>query len=260
MELIRQQLLNPMDRLNSELTADIEFIDFIAKHPPQQDWSWPQETSRGLLDLPDMRLIDISEPSGHTIRNYTVVFAPRAGHHSNIAERTALYLRAHGLTRMAVVEQKCAEDIPLYVDGSRHYTNFDSQVAQTSRLLAHLKEKTGVPPHLVAICQPGPLLMATLIRYPRLGKTFGSAGSPMHTEAEKGFLTDFARVAGPNYLDNLLSLFALQIPDSKTGAVWLRTEENGIVRNMLASRTPHPAVNPQATARCFRAKLHLDGF
>jgi poly-beta-hydroxyalkanoate depolymerase len=97
----------------------------------------------------------------HALKNYTVVFAPRAGHHSNIAERVALFLRDHGLSRMAVVEQKCAEDIPLYVDGKRHHEDFAGQVDQYRLILGHLKRLTGRPPHLVAICQPGPLPMTT---------------------------------------------------------------------------------------------------
>ena len=84
-------------------------------------------------------------------------------------------MRDQGLTRMAIVEQKCAEEIPLYVDGRRHDEGFDGQVNQYRMVLEYLKDLTGYPSHLIAICQPGPLLMSTLILYPHLGKTFGSS-------------------------------------------------------------------------------------
>ena len=171
-----------------------------------------------LLDLPGLRVINISADVRHRILNYGVVFAPRAGHHSNIAERVALFLRDKGLTRMVVVEQKCAEEIPLYVNGRRHREDFEGQVDQYTAVLKYLKKKTGRPPHLIAICQPGPLLMATLILNPGLAKTFGSAGSPMHTEAESGILTDFARTVGEAYIDRLLTLFGLRIEDNCPGA------------------------------------------
>jgi poly-beta-hydroxyalkanoate depolymerase len=60
--------------------------------------------------------------------------------------------------------------------------------------------------------------MATLILNPGLAKTFGSAGSPMHTEAESGILTDFARTVGESYIDRLLTLFGLRIDDNCPGA------------------------------------------
>ena len=201
-----------------ELETTVEFINFLTDEPPQQTWTIPQENFQFLLDLPGMRLIDISLPINHQVPNYTVVFAPRAGHDSNIAEKTALFLREQGLSRMAIVEQKCADDIPVYIDGKRHYENFDSQVNQYRQILVCLKERAGVPSHLVAVCQPGPLLMATLICNPELGRTFGSAGSPMHTEAERGFLTDFARTAGTGFIDTLMTLFPLIINHCKTGA------------------------------------------
>ena len=200
-----------------ERMGELDFLRLFTDDPPPQDWDTALDDSRLLLDLPGIRLIDISGTLDHRIGNYTVVFAPRAGHHSNIAERVATFLRDRGLTRMAVVEQKCAEEIPLEVDGRRHEEGFDGQVAQYRRVLAHLKRLTGHPPHLVAICQPGPLLISTLIRYPDLGKTFGTAGSPMHTEAEKGFLTDLARMAGPAFLDRMMTCFPLAIDGNRRG-------------------------------------------
>ena len=49
--------------------------------------------------------------------------------------------------------------------------------------------------------------MKTLILRPDLGKTFGSAGAPMHTEAGRGFLTDFAYSLGNTYIEQLTTLF-----------------------------------------------------
>ena len=164
-------------------------------------------------------MIDISADVRHRILNYGVVFAPRAGHHSNIAERVALFLRDNGMTRMAVVEQKCAEDIPLFVDGCRHREDFEGQVDQYRQVLELLKLRTGHPAHLIAICQPGPLLLSTLILHPELGKTFGSAGSPMHTEAESGILTDFARRAGEDYIDRMIAFFGHTIDEDHPGAL-----------------------------------------
>jgi polyhydroxyalkanoate depolymerase len=119
---------------------------------------------------------------------------------------------------MAIVEQKCAEDIPLYVGGKRHHEGFDGQVEQYRQVLEHLTEKTGCPPHLVAICQPGPLLMSTLLLYPHLGKTFGSAGAPMDTDGERGYLTDFARMVDEKYIDRLVALLGHTISDEHQGA------------------------------------------
>jgi polyhydroxyalkanoate depolymerase len=118
---------------------------------------------------------------------------------------------------MAVVEQKCADDIPLHVDGERHFEGFEGQVAQYRQVLTHLKALTGHAPHLIAICQPGPLLISTLILNPELGRTFGSAGSPMHTEAQSGFLTDFARLMGPAYIDLLMCLAGRRVGDDCPG-------------------------------------------
>lgn len=118
---------------------------------------------------------------------------------------------------MAVVEQKCAEEIPLYVNGKRHHENFEGQIEQYRQILEHVRTLTGRPAHLVAICQPGPLLMATLILYPELGKTFGSAGSPMHTEREQGYLTDFARTMGESYIDKLIALCGHTVYDRHVG-------------------------------------------
>jgi polyhydroxyalkanoate depolymerase len=197
-------LLTHLKQLHQEKKGELEFISLFTEPLPDQDWSEDYDDSRILLDLPSLRLIDISAEGKHPLQNYTVVFAPRAGHHSNVAERVALYLRDQGLTRMALVEQKCADEIPLYIDHQRHEESFESQVAQYSQVLADLRNRTGCPPHLIAICQPGPLLLSTLLLNPHLGKTFGSAGSPMHTEGEKGFLTDFARLMGETYIDDLM--------------------------------------------------------
>jgi poly-beta-hydroxyalkanoate depolymerase len=40
----------------------------------------------------------------------------------------------------------------------------------------------------------------------------------MHTEAESGILTDFARTVGEAYIDRLLALFGLRIEDNRPGA------------------------------------------
>ncbi|MGD9197559.1 MAG: hypothetical protein PVH97_04690, partial [Desulfobacterales bacterium] len=176
-------LLDPLKHMRQEKQGELEFIKLFTEPLPVQDWSEAYDKTRILLDLPSLRLIDISKNIKHALHNYTVVFAPRAGHHSNIAERVALYLRDQGLTRMAIVEQKCADDIPLYVNQKRHRENFASQIDQYKKVLENLMRCTGYPPHLVAVCQPGPLLISTLILNPQLAKTFGSAGSPMHTEA-----------------------------------------------------------------------------
>jgi len=218
MEFMKPTAIESLNRFTMERRGELDFISIFTQEPPEQDWSFEYADADVLLDLPGFRLIDISTKGPHTLMNYAVVFAPRAGHHSNIAERTALYMRDRGLTRMAVVEQKCAEDIPLYVDGRRHYENFDSQVTQYTKMLNHLKQLTGNGSHLIAVCQPGPLLISTLILKPELGKTFGSAGSPMHTEAEKGTLTDFSRLMGEQYIDWLISVFSSTIPEYKIGA------------------------------------------
>ncbi|RJP39784.1 MAG: DUF3141 domain-containing protein [Desulfobacteraceae bacterium] len=206
-----------IQKFDAEYKADLEFLDLFTEDPPIQDWKFEYTDSDILLDLPGMRLIDISTGGPHRIGNYGVVFAPRAGHHSNIAERTALYLRDQGLTRMAVVEQKCANDIPLLIDGKPHSEDFESQVAQFKTILEHLKARTGYPPHLIAVCQPGPLLLTTLILYPELGKTFGAAGSPMHTEGERGMLTDFSRLMGESYIDYLIDIFSGTIGPGEVG-------------------------------------------
>lgn len=211
------QISGLMQQFNAEYSADLEFLDLFTEDPPIQDWKFEYTDSDILLDLPGMRLIDISTDGPHRIGNYAVVFAPRAGHHSNIAERTAVFLRDQGLTRMAVVEQKCANDIPLVIDGKPHSEDFENQVAQYRTILEHLKARTGYPPHLIAVCQPGPLLLTTLILYPELGKTFGSAGSPMHTEGERGMLTDFSRLMGESYIDYLIDIFSGTIGPGEIG-------------------------------------------
>jgi polyhydroxyalkanoate depolymerase len=206
-----------LDRFQRERNAEIAVLKLFTDKPVEQKWSVAYDQSRILLDLPGLKLIDISLDTNHCIQNYGVVFAPRAGHHSNIAERVALFMREQGLTRMALVEQKCADDIPLQINGRRHYEGFESQVEQYRQVLLHLKGLTGYAPHLIAVCQPGPLLMSTLILNPELGKTFGSAGSPMHTEAERGFLTDFARMMGTAYIDLLMCIGGRRIEGNRPG-------------------------------------------
>jgi poly(3-hydroxybutyrate) depolymerase len=217
LDTIEGALLESLSDFRQAREGELEFLDLFTAQRPDQDWTVEYDPSNVLLELPGCRLLDISSARRHKLKNYTVVFAPRAGHHSNIAERVALFLRDRGLSRMAVVEQKCAEDIPLYVDSKRHYEDFEGQVDQYRRMLQHLKNITGRPPHLVAICQPGPLLITTLILHPQLGRTFGSAGSPMHTEAQGGFLTDFARLAGSHAIDIMLALFGRRIGSDRPG-------------------------------------------
>ncbi len=219
LSLAEKNAVNCLERFHRERMGELEFVNFSTEELPDQDWTVGYDNSAVILDLPGLRLIDISaDVEKHEIQNYGVVFAPRAGHHSNIAERVALFMRDQGLTRMAIVEQKCAEDIPLYVDGKRHFENFDGQVEQYKKILETLKERTGYPPHLIAICQPGPLLMSTLILYPHLGKTFGSAGAPMNTAGERGYLTDFARMAGEGYIEKLVSVSGHTVSDEHEGA------------------------------------------
>jgi polyhydroxyalkanoate depolymerase len=217
LSLAQESIQGGLERFHQRRQGELEFIRLFTEQPPIQDWSVEYNDTSVLLDLPGLRLIDISLNIKHKIRNYGVIFAPRAGHHSNIAERVALFMRDHGITRMAIVEQKCADDIPLYVNGKRHYENFDGQVDQYTRVLEHLRHRTGYPSHLVAVCQPGPLLATALILNPHLARTFGSAGSPMHTEGEKGFLTDFARMVGEDYIDRLISFFGHTVPEGHEG-------------------------------------------
>jgi polyhydroxyalkanoate depolymerase len=216
--LVEKNVTGFLNDMQQKRLAELEFLKLFLEEIPPQTWTIDYDDSNVLLDLPSLRLIDISADTKHNIQNYTVVFAPRAGHHSNIAERVALFMRDQGLTRMAIVEQKCAEDIPLYVEGKRHYEGFDGQVDQYRMVLECLKEKAGHPSHLVAICQPGPLLLSTLILYPHLGKSFGSAGAPMHTEGEKGFLTDFARLVGEAYIDKLIDILGYRIAEDSSGS------------------------------------------
>jgi len=204
----------PARRYERTRHGEAEFLKLFCEAPPCQGFN---ETGTVLLDLPGMRLIDLSKEQRHEIGNYTVVFAPRAGHHSNIAERVALFMRDSGLTRMAIVEQKCAQEIPLYVEGRRHHEDFEGQVEQYRAILETLKDRTGHPAHLVAVCQPGPLLMTTLILFPHLGRTFGSAGAPMNTDAERGFLSDFARAMGEPYSDLLTTVLGSRVPPGLPG-------------------------------------------
>ena len=217
LQWLADTISDQFERFQQERQAEVALVKLFTDKPPDQDWSVAYDQSRILLDLPSMRLIDISTNGPHRIQNYGVVFAPRAGHHSNIAERVALFMRDRGLSRLAVVEQKCADDIPLHIDGERHFEGFASQIDQYRKVLEHVKQLTGYAPHLIAICQPGPLLMSTLILNPELGKTFGSAGSPMHTEAERGFLTDFARLMGTAYIDLLMCLGGRRVRDDCPG-------------------------------------------
>ena len=218
LEMVRRHLAEMREAFLQARQGEVAFLDLFAKPPEPQCWETARGRERVLLDLPGMRVLDLSAPGRHRLRNFTVVFAPRAGHHSNIAERVAVFLRDQGLSRMAVVEQKCAAEVPLYVDGRRHREGFEGQVDQYRRVLEDLRDRTGVPAHLVAVCQPGPLLMSTLILNPTLGRTFGSAGSPMDTEAAGGFLTDYARTLGPGYIDMMLLLFGMTVPADQDGA------------------------------------------
>ncbi len=209
--------LSNFRQLQNDRSAELAFIRLFTDPMPPQDWTVAYDDTCVLLDLPSLRCIDISAPVRHRLRNYTVVFAPRAGHHSNIAEKVALYLRDQGLTRMAVVEQKCADDIPLQVDGLPHAEDFAGQVKQYAKVLEQVMRRTGKPAHLIAVCQPGPLLMSTLLLNPHLARTFGSAGAPMHTEAEKGFLTDFARIMGERFIDKMMALFGRRVCADRRG-------------------------------------------
>jgi len=217
-DLFKENFLGQLNHFHQNRAGELKFIRLFTDQYGRQDWSVEYDPAKILIDLPGMRVIDISADVRHRIHNYGVVFAPRAGHHSNIAERVALYMRDKGLTRMAVVEQKCAEDIPLYIDGERHDEGFDGQVTQYRKVLEHLKALTGNPAHLIAVCQPGPLLISTLILNPHLAKTFGSAGAPMNTEGERGFLTDFSRQVGEDYIDRLLAFFGRKISEEHPGA------------------------------------------
>ena len=218
LDVFKENVLTQQNRFHQKRAGELEFLELFTDPCAHQDWTAEYDPSKILLDLPGLRVIDISANVRHRILNYGVVFAPRAGHHSNIAERVALFLRDNGLSRMAVVEQKCAEDIPLFENGNRHREDFEGQVDQYRQVLELLKLRTGHPAHLIAICQPGPLLLSTLILHPDLGATFGSAGSPMHTEAENGILTDFARQAGESYIDRMITLFGHTIDQDHPGA------------------------------------------
>lgn len=214
---VGQYLQEFFEKYQQDREGEIRFLEFLMDEPPPQSFETEFGQEQVLLDLPSVRLIDFSKNGTHKIDNYAVVVAPRAGHHSNIAERVAISMRDMGLTRMAVVEQKCCEDIPLEVDGVRHHEGFSGQVDQYKRVLEHLMKLTGKPSHVVAVCQPGPLLLSTVILHPHLAKTFGSAGSPMDTEGESGFLTDFARKMGPDYIDFLLSVFGNKVEEDCLG-------------------------------------------
>jgi len=219
--ILEDILINGFKQMRRERSGELEFINLFTDPLPRQDWSVTYDYTDVMLDLPSLRLIDISAKGTHRLSNYTVIFAPRAGHHSNIAERVALYLRDQGLSRMAVVEQKCADDIPADFEGKPHIDDFEGQMVQYKSVLSFLKKRTGVPPHLIAVCQPGPLLISTLIKHPNLGRTFGSAGAPMDTEGEKGFLTEFARFVGESYIEKVMKVF-----DRDTDALGERNRSN----------------------------------
>jgi len=208
--------INIFDKINKYKQAEIDFINLFQDIPEYQNWDNKQ--SKTILDLPGMKAIDISLNKEHDIHNYTVIFSPRAGHHSNIAEKVATYMRDNGLSKIIIIEQKCADDIPMFVNGKRHYEDFKSQIAQYTKILETLKELSGgYSSHIVAICQPGPLAIMTTILRPDLVKTFGSSGSPMDTDAEKGFLSDFTRFAGKNFIDNMINFFGYTVPKGKIG-------------------------------------------
>lgn len=212
--LKHNSLTNFLSEMNKYKQTEIEFLDIFQEDLSYQKWN---EYGEIIIDLPGMKLIDISLKKTHKINNYGVVFAPRAGHHSNIAERVATYMRDEGLTRMAIVEQKCADEIPMYVGGIRHYENFESQISQYTGILETLKNISGYPSHVIAVCQPGPLAMMTTILRPDLVKTFGSSGSPMDTDGEKGFLSDFTRFTGESFINNMINFFGYTVPKGKIG-------------------------------------------
>lgn len=218
LDIYEENWLKLLNLFQQKRAGELEFLSLFTDRCSRQDWEVEYDPTKVLLNLPGLRVIDISADVRHRILNYGVVFAPRAGHHSNIAERVAMFLRDCGLTRMVVVEQKCAEDIPLYVKDQRHREDFEGQVDQYRQVMELLKQRTGHPPHLIAICQPGPLLLSTLILHPQLGRTFGSAGAPMHTEAEKGFLTEFARTVGPEFIDRMIAFFGHTVGEDHPGA------------------------------------------
>ena len=139
LDICKDNFLNHLGRFHQKRSGELEFLKLFTDHNSRQDWKVEYDPSKVLLDLPGLRVIDISADVRHRILNYGVVFAPRAGHHSNIAERVALFLRDCGLSRMVVVEQKCAEDIPLYVNGQRHREDFEGQVDQYRQVLEFLK-------------------------------------------------------------------------------------------------------------------------
>lgn len=217
MAATQRRLTGAFEAFSRQRDGEVEFFKLFSESPPCQALTSAHAPGDLMIETPSLRLWDVSAGGLHALDNYTVVFAPRAGHHSNIAERAALFLRDCGLSRMAIVEQKCAEEIPLYVDGKRHRENFEGQIVQYRQVLEHLKDRTGRPAHLVAVCQPGPLLMATLILYPELGRSFGSAGAPMDTEAQSGFLTDFSRAVGPHFIDLMLGIFGRQVGSGQAG-------------------------------------------
>ena len=106
----KEQILESLAGFHRRRSGELKFLEFFTEKTTPQKMNVDQESMKVLLDLPGLRLIDISAQVEHKIRNFAVVFAPRAGHHSNIAERAAYYMRDQGLTRMAIVEQKCAEE------------------------------------------------------------------------------------------------------------------------------------------------------
>ena len=82
-------MLERLARFHRRRSGELKFLELFTEKMTPQKMNVEQESMKVLLDLPGLRLIDISAQVEHKIRNYSVVFAPRAGHHSNIAERAA---------------------------------------------------------------------------------------------------------------------------------------------------------------------------
>ena len=93
LDIFEENVLTQMNRFYQKRAGELDFLKLFTNQCPRQDWTAEYDPSKILLDLPGLRVIDISADVRHRILNYGVVFAPRAGHHSNIAERVALFLR-----------------------------------------------------------------------------------------------------------------------------------------------------------------------
>ena len=118
--LTERNIHDNLARFHKERAAELAFIMFLRNRFRPRTGKSNMMIQKVILDLPSLRLIDISADVNHKIQNYGVIFAPRAGHHSNVAERVALYMRDRGLTRMAIVSRN-ARGYSLYIDGERHY-------------------------------------------------------------------------------------------------------------------------------------------